>query len=48
MLMIAQNESKRMEQDRRQKERAIDQDKIVQQRKRKVYDDIVFDSSAIS
>ena len=48
MMMIAQNESARMEEERVAKERALDQEKINQQRKRKVYDDIVFDSSAIS
>ena len=48
MMMIAQNESARMEEERVAKERALDQEKVNQQRKRKVYDDIVFDSSAIS
>ena len=37
-----------MEEDRVARERAAAQEKVNQQRKPKVYDDIVFDSSAIS
>ena len=47
MLLIAQNESKQMEKDRTQKERAIKREAEQQERRNKVYDDIVFDSHAI-
>jgi len=48
LLLIAQNESKRMEQERVQRERALVAKEIAQKGRRKVYDDIIFDSSAIS
>ena len=48
MILIAQNESKREEQERQQNQRAVEREKFAQQRKNKVYEDIVFDSTAIS
>lgn len=47
LLMIAQNESKRMENERVQKERALKQAAELKKIREKVYDDIIFDSSAI-
>ena len=45
--MIAQNESKRMEEERMQKERALKSAAELQKLRDKVYDDIIFDASGI-
>ena len=45
--MIAQNESKRMEEERMQKERALKSAAELKKVRDKVYDDIIFDTSGI-
>lgn len=47
MLLIAQNESAREEKERIEKERALSKASNSQNWAKKVYDDIIFDNSAI-
>ena len=47
MLLIAQRESVQLEKERQQKERALLQAEFKKKQQTKMYDDIVFDSSAI-
>ena len=47
MLLIAQRESVQLEKERQQKERALLQAEYKKKQQTKMYDDIVFDSSAI-
>ena len=47
-MMIAQRESMAEETERQKKERAVKKAQLLEARRNKVYDDIVFDSSAMA